>query len=92
MAGAVAFAAAIVLSSTFNWPGILREPASVVLPAFAGGGTSLVRTWFATCGCRKHHPPRWELSRQEFATFWSRSGPGLVYPRGSCLLRHDGRL
>jgi hypothetical protein len=47
--GAVAFAAAaMVLSSTFNWPDILREPASVVLPAFAGGGTSLVWTWFAT--------------------------------------------
>jgi Domain of unknown function (DUF4386) len=47
--GAVAFAAAaMALSSTFNWPDILREPASVVLPAFAAGGTSLVRTWFAT--------------------------------------------
>jgi hypothetical protein len=47
--GAVAFAvAAMVLSSTFNWPDILREPASVVLPAFAGGGASLVWTWFAT--------------------------------------------
>jgi Domain of unknown function (DUF4386) len=49
VAGPVAFAAAtMVLSSTFNWPDILREPASVVLPAFAGGGTSLVWTWFAT--------------------------------------------
>ncbi|HXZ77919.1 MAG TPA: DUF4386 domain-containing protein [Streptosporangiaceae bacterium] len=47
--GAVAFAAAaMVLSSTFNWPDILRQPASVVLPAFASGGTSLVWTWFAT--------------------------------------------
>ena len=47
--GAVAFgAAASVLSSTFNWPDILREPASVVLPAFDSGGTSLVWTWFAT--------------------------------------------
>src|ERR1700746_3586601 len=47
--GAVAFAAAaMVLSSTFNWPDVLREPASVVLPAFAGGGTSLAWTWFAT--------------------------------------------
>ena len=47
--GAVAFAAAAtVLSSTFDWPDILREPASVVLPAFAAGGTSLVWTWFAT--------------------------------------------
>jgi hypothetical protein len=47
--GAVAFsAAATVLSSTFNWPDILREPGSVVLPAFETGGTSLVWTWFAT--------------------------------------------
>ena len=49
MADAVAFAAAaMVLSSTFDWPDILREPATVVLPAFADGGTSLVWTWFAT--------------------------------------------
>src|SRR4051794_10455508 len=47
--GALAFAgAATVLSSTFDWPDILREPAEVVLPAFAAGGTSLVWTWFAT--------------------------------------------
>jgi hypothetical protein len=47
--GAVVFAtAATVLSSTFNWPDILREPASVVLPAFVAGGSSLVWTWFAT--------------------------------------------
>src|SRR4051794_20258059 len=47
--GAVAFgAAATVLSSTFDWPDILREPADVVLPAFVDGGTSLVWTWFAT--------------------------------------------
>src|SRR4029077_12032539 len=49
VAGAVAFAAAaMVLSSTFNWTDVLRGPASVVLPSFAGGGTSLVWTWFAT--------------------------------------------
>jgi Domain of unknown function (DUF4386) len=49
VAGAVAFAAAaMVLSSTFNWPDVLREPADVVLPAFVAGGTSLVWTWFAT--------------------------------------------
>ena len=49
MAGALAFAgAATVLSSTFDWPDILREPADVVLPAFVAGGTSLVWTWFAT--------------------------------------------
>jgi hypothetical protein len=35
VASAVAFAAAaMVLSATFNWPDILREPASVMLPAF----------------------------------------------------------
>src|SRR3954470_7342906 len=49
VAGALAFgAAATVLSSTFDWPDILREPTDVVLPAFAAGGTSLVWTWFAT--------------------------------------------
>jgi hypothetical protein len=47
--GAVAFAAAAtVLSSTFGWPDILREPAAVVLPAVVAGGTTLVWTWFAT--------------------------------------------
>src|SRR4051794_27839768 len=47
--GALAFAgAARVLSSTFDWPDILREPAEVVLPEFVAGGTSLVWTWFAT--------------------------------------------
>jgi len=46
--GALAFAAAAtVLSSTFDWPDILREPADVVLPEFADGGTSLIWTWFA---------------------------------------------
>jgi hypothetical protein len=46
--GAVAFAvAATILSSTFDWPDILREPPQVVLPAFMAGGTSLVWTWFA---------------------------------------------
>src|SRR4051794_5120101 len=47
--GSVTFAAAATtLSSTFDWPDILREPADVVLPAFAAGGTRLVWTWFAT--------------------------------------------
>jgi hypothetical protein len=47
--GALAFAgAATVLSSTFAWPDILREPADVVLPAVVAGGTGLVWTWFAT--------------------------------------------
>jgi hypothetical protein len=46
--GAVTFAvAATTLSSTFDWPDILREPPDVVLPAFLDGGTSLVWTWFA---------------------------------------------
>jgi hypothetical protein len=49
VAGALAFAgAATVLSSTFEWPDVLRQPADVVLPAFVAGGTSLVWTWFAT--------------------------------------------
>lgn len=49
LVGALAFAAAAtVLSSTFEWPDILREPASTVLPEFAAGGTTLVWTWFAT--------------------------------------------
>jgi hypothetical protein len=47
--GALTFAAAASsLSSTFNWPDILREPAAVVLPEFTAGGTALVWTWFAT--------------------------------------------
>ena len=47
--GALAFAgAATVLSATFDWPDVLREPAGTVLPAFLAGGTSLVWTWFAT--------------------------------------------
>jgi Domain of unknown function (DUF4386) len=46
--GAVAFAvAATLLSSTFEWPDILREPPDVVLRAFVDGGTGLVWTWFA---------------------------------------------
>ncbi len=47
--GALAFAgAATALSSTFDWPDVLREPADVVLPEFSAGGTGLVWTWFAT--------------------------------------------
>src|SRR3954452_20267215 len=47
--GALAFGtAATVLSATFDWPDILREPAGVGLPAFVAGGTALVWTWFAT--------------------------------------------
>src|SRR3954447_18363341 len=49
VAGALAFAgAATVLSSTFDWPDILREPAAVVLPAVVAGGTDLIWTWFVT--------------------------------------------
>jgi hypothetical protein len=40
-------AAATALSATFDWPDVLREPAEVVLPAFAAGGPALVWTWFA---------------------------------------------
>jgi hypothetical protein len=47
--GALAFASsATILSATFNWPDVLRQPAEVVLPEFAAGGPSLVWTWFAT--------------------------------------------
>ena len=47
--GALSFAAAAtVLSTTFDWPDILRQPADVVLTEFAAGGPSLVWTWFAT--------------------------------------------
>src|SRR4051794_1612369 len=47
--GALAFAAAATgLSSTFDWPDILREPADVVLPAFVDGGPGLGWPWFAT--------------------------------------------
>ncbi|HEU4909298.1 MAG TPA: hypothetical protein VFT17_10560, partial [Propionibacteriaceae bacterium] len=46
---ALAFAtAATILSSTFDWPDILREPADVVLTRFAAGGSTLVWIWFAT--------------------------------------------
>ena len=39
--GALAFgAAATVLSSTFDWPDILREPADVVLPASPTAATA----------------------------------------------------
>ncbi len=49
LVGALAFAvAATVLSSTFEWPDILREPSSTVLPEFDAGGAALVWTWFAT--------------------------------------------
>jgi hypothetical protein len=49
LVGALTFAvAATVLSSTFDWPDILREPGSTVLPELAAGGTALVWTWFAT--------------------------------------------
>jgi hypothetical protein len=46
--GTAAFGlAATVLSITFDWPDVLRQPADVVLPEFAAGGPSLVWTWFA---------------------------------------------
>ena len=49
LVSAVAFAAAAtLLSSTFNWPDVLREPADVVLPAYVAGGAGLVWTWLAT--------------------------------------------
>ena len=46
---AVGFAiAASVLSATFDWPDILREPADKVLTEYTAGGTGLTWTWFAT--------------------------------------------
>ena len=36
-----------MLSASFDWPDILREPAATVLPAFSAGGTGLIWTWFA---------------------------------------------
>jgi len=47
--GALTFAgAASLLSATFDWPDILREPADVVLTKFTAGGSGLVWTWFST--------------------------------------------
>ncbi|MEI8408174.1 MULTISPECIES: DUF4386 domain-containing protein [unclassified Kribbella] len=40
--------AASVLSATFDWPDILREPADEVLTSFTAGGSGLIWTWFAT--------------------------------------------
>ncbi len=49
LGSALAFAAAATtLSITFDWPDVLREPPSVVLPAFTAGGPVLIWTWFAT--------------------------------------------
>lgn len=39
--------AATVLSSTFNWPDVLREPPPTILTAFEAGGDRLIWTWFA---------------------------------------------
>jgi hypothetical protein len=36
-----------VLSASFNWPDILREPPDTVLTTFQDGGISLIWTWFA---------------------------------------------
>ncbi|MFD3405310.1 DUF4386 domain-containing protein [Kribbella sp. NPDC058693] len=40
--------AASVLSATFDWPDILREPADKVLRSYVDGGAGLTWTWFAT--------------------------------------------
>src|ERR671939_353629 len=49
VASALAFAvSATVLSSTFDWPDILRQPAAVVLPAWVAGATRLVWPCCAT--------------------------------------------
>lgn len=48
MALAVAFNAPYaVLAATFDYPGVLREPAHEVLTKFAEGGSQLVLTWYA---------------------------------------------
>jgi hypothetical protein len=45
---AVGFAiTSTVLSASFNWPDILREPPDTVLTTFQDGGISLIWTWFA---------------------------------------------
>ena len=36
----------VLLTMTFDYPGILREPAEEVLRRFAAGGPSLVRLWY----------------------------------------------
>jgi Domain of unknown function (DUF4386) len=41
------FVTSTVLSSTFEWPDILREDADTVLTKFEDGGTTLIWTWFA---------------------------------------------
>jgi hypothetical protein len=44
---AVGFAVtSTILSATFDWPDILREPADTVLTSFQDGGTRLVWIWF----------------------------------------------
>jgi len=49
IAAVAAFAvAAGVLSATFDWPDILRQPAATVLARYTAGGRPLVWTWFAT--------------------------------------------
>ena len=74
--GALSFAvAATVLSSTFAWPDILREPAGIVLPAFAAGGTSLIWTWFATAWTYALLAvpdfPVWDLAGLLGSTLWA---------------------
>jgi hypothetical protein len=45
---AVGFAiTSTLLSASFNWPDILREPPDTVLTNFREGGASLIWTWFA---------------------------------------------
>jgi len=70
--GAAAFAAAAtVLSSTFEWPDILRESPEVVLPAFVAGGTSLVWTWFAVAWTYAILlVPVWDLGGLLGSTLW----------------------
>jgi hypothetical protein len=49
---AAAFAvASTALSSTFDWPDILREPPATILMEFQDGGAGLIWTWFAVAWC-----------------------------------------
>jgi len=48
IAGAAGFGlTSSVLSATFAWPDILREPPDTILTSFQDGGTALIWTWFA---------------------------------------------
>lgn len=39
------------LATTFDYPGILRQPPETILTALAAGGPSLIATWYAFAAC-----------------------------------------